>query len=170
MSIRTLAGLSLACTLLFVPLAGCTSARDRPSEQHRPAAPAQHSSAVPVPVPVRQTPPELDSGETLAGRLGVTTGNASIPYGKGRKGDALIIAVRCQGTGRMKVAVRPVHVSFPLTCRADRTDTVYNQVNVGGAGGSGVASVEAPSSVRWSMTIGRGAPPREGAPAATDSL
>ncbi|MEU2550504.1 hypothetical protein ABZ589_02180 [Streptomyces sp. NPDC013313] len=166
MSIRTLAGLSLACTLLFVPLTGCISAHDRPSEQRRSAAPAQQSSAVPV----RQTPPELDSGETLAGRLGVTTGNASIPYGKGRKGDALIIAVRCQGTGRMKVALRPVYVSFPLNCRADRTDTVYNEVNVGGAGSSGVASVEAPSSVRWSMTIGRGAPPQEGSPAATDSL
>ncbi|MFF8473344.1 hypothetical protein [Streptomyces sp. NPDC015414] len=171
MPLRTLAGLSLACTLLLVPLTGCTSAHGRPAGQGRAAAgtAAPHGSAAPV--PVHQAPPELDADETLAGRLGVTTGNASIAYGKGRKGDALILAVRCQGPGRMTIAVRPVHVTFPLECRADRPSTVYNQVNVTGAQAAGVASVEAPSPVRWSMTIGRGTPPRAERPtAATDSL
>ncbi|MGW2730380.1 hypothetical protein [Streptomyces sp. NPDC001494] len=162
MSIRTLAGPSLACTLLLVPLTGCASAHGRPSGQGRPAAPAPAPHSTPT--HAHQRPPELDAGETLAGRLAVTTGNASIAFGKGRKGDALILAVRCQGTGRMRVAVRPVHVSFPLDCRAGRTGTVYNQVNTGGAEDGGVASVEAPPSVRWSMTIGRGTPPREEPP------
>ncbi|MBJ6640045.1 hypothetical protein H4K36_23225 [Streptomyces sp. DHE7-1] len=173
MPLRTCAGLSLACTLLLVPLTGCTSAHGRPAGQGRAAAgtAAPHGSTAPVPVAVHQAPPELDADETLAGRLGTTTGNASIAYGKGRKGDALILAVRCQGPGRMKIAVRPVHVTFPLECRADRPSTVYNQVNVTGTQTAGVASVEAPSPVRWSMTIGRGAPPREEPPtAATGSL
>ncbi|MGW1589524.1 hypothetical protein [Streptomyces sp. NPDC002386] len=174
MSVRTFTGLSIACTVLLVPLTGCTADHGHASRQGPSAASASasasaapHSSAVPA----LQRPPELDADETLAGRLGATTGNASIAYGKGGKGDALILAVRCQGPGRMKIAVRPVHVTFPLECRTDRPGTVYNQVNVTGAQAAGVASVEAPSSVRWSMTIGRGAPPREEPPtAATGSL
>ncbi|MFE3637270.1 hypothetical protein [Streptomyces sp. NPDC059168] len=120
--------------------------------------------------PTFRRPPELDTGETLAGRLGVATGNASIAFGKGGKGEALILAVRCQGAGRMEIAVRPVHVAFPLKCRTGRPTTIYNQVNIGGAENGGVASVEAPSSVRWAMTIGRGAPaPEEPPTAAADS-
>lgn len=57
-------------------------------------------------------PPELDADETLAGRQEMTSGNASIAYSKGRKGDALIVAVSCQGEGKIKVVVRSVHVSF----------------------------------------------------------
>ncbi|MFF0855501.1 hypothetical protein ACFYVM_31300 [Streptomyces sp. NPDC003280] len=114
-----------------------------------------------------QKPPELDADETLAGRRKVTTGNASLAFSKGKKGDALIVAVRCQGAGKIKVAVRSVHVTFPLECLADQVSTTYNQVGVGGVDRSGVVSVEAPSSVRWSMTIGRGEPAPEETPTAT---
>ncbi|MFF5012115.1 hypothetical protein [Streptomyces sp. NPDC001165] len=163
-ALRTLAGLSIACAALLAPLTGCTSGH---TEAEKPAQPARSSapgSAAATATPdssaqpsVRQ-PPELDADETLAGRQKATTGNASISFGKGRKGDALIVAVSCQGTGRIKVAVRPVRASFPLECRADQVSTTYNQLAVSGVDRSGVASVEAPSSVRWSMTIGRGAP------------
>ncbi|MEU1704634.1 hypothetical protein ABZ478_04425 [Streptomyces sp. NPDC005706] len=166
MPLRTLAGLTVACTALLVPLTGCTADHgDAPRQGPATAAsaPAPHSSTVPAP----QGPPELDADETLAGRQGMTTGNASIAFGEGRKGDALIIAVRCQGTGRMRIAVRPVHVAFPLRCRADRPSTIYNQVNVTAARAGGVASVEAPPSVHWSMTIARGTPPQEEPPTAT---
>ncbi|MDX2593241.1 hypothetical protein PV343_13485 [Streptomyces sp. WI03-4A] len=96
----------------------------------------------------------------------MTTGSASFTYSKGKKGDALIVAVRCQGAGKIKVAVRSVHVTFPLECVADQVSTTYNQVGVGGVDRSGVVSVEAPSSVRWSMTIGRGEPAQEETPTA----
>ncbi|MEW2564722.1 hypothetical protein [Streptomyces griseorubiginosus] len=105
-----------------------------------------------------QTPPELDVSETLAGRQESTSGGASVAYSKGRKGQTLIIAVRCQGEGKIKVAVRPVQVSFSQPCVADESSTNYNVVDLSGAEREGVASVEAPSAVRWSMTIGHGAP------------
>ncbi|WP_235457848.1 hypothetical protein [Streptomyces olivochromogenes] len=117
-----------------------------------------------------QKPPELVDDETLVGRQKVTRGNASVAFGQGRKGDALIIAVRCQGAGKIKVAVRSVHVSFPLNCLAGEVSTTYNQVAIGGADRSGVVSVEAPSAVRWSLTIGRGAPAQEEPPRASESL
>ncbi|MEV6841731.1 hypothetical protein AB0N17_46390 [Streptomyces sp. NPDC051133] len=117
-----------------------------------------------------QRPPELDPDETLAGRQKVTSGNATLAFGKGRKGDALIVAVRCQGPGTIKVAVRSVHVSFPLECVAGKVSTTYNQVAVGGADHSGVVSVEAPTTVRWSMTIGRGARAEEEPTTTEDSL
>ncbi|MFF7358335.1 hypothetical protein ACFZA1_37770 [Streptomyces filipinensis] len=115
-----------------------------------------------------QQPPQLDPDETLAGRRTVTSGNATLAFTKGRKGDALIIAVRCQGQGTVKVAVRSVHVSFPLECLAGKVSTTYNQVAVGGADHSGVVSVEAPTGVRWSMTIGRGVPAEEEPPTTTE--
>ncbi|MES4886808.1 hypothetical protein [Streptomyces sp. NPDC096012] len=110
--------------------------------------------------------PELDDGETLAGRQNVTNGNAHIAFSKGKKSDALIVAVRCQGTGKIKVAVQSVHVSFPLECVANEVNTTYNQVAVTGVERSGVVSVEAPSVVRWSMTIGRGPAAQEETPGA----
>ncbi|UXY28825.1 hypothetical protein [Streptomyces sp. HUAS TT20] len=73
--------------------------------------------------PPVQKPPELDDDETLAGRQKVTGGNASIEFSKGKKGEALIVAVRCQGAGKIEVAVRSVHVSFVLNCLAGEVST-----------------------------------------------
>ncbi|MET8580466.1 hypothetical protein ABZX39_06170 [Streptomyces collinus] len=114
-------------------------------------APAGTSAARPL----FHRAPELDLDETLAGRQEPMTGNASFTFTKGRKGDTLILAVRCQGEGRVEVTVRPVHVAFALRCPADRADTVYHQVRVTGTARGGTASVQAPSTVRWSMTVGR---------------
>ncbi|WP_202448817.1 hypothetical protein [Streptomyces sp. SID2999] len=111
-----------------------------------------------------QKPPALDADETLAGRQKATTGNAEVEFAGGRKGDALIVAVRCQGKGTVKVAVRPVHVSFPLECLAEKVSTTYNQVAVSGVNRGGTVSVEAPTAVRWSVTVGRGAPAEEESP------
>ncbi|MFE9875212.1 hypothetical protein [Streptomyces sp. NPDC005784] len=116
--------------------------------------------------PSRLKPPELDSGASLAGRQKVTTGNASIPYSKGRKGGALTIAASCQGEGKITVAVRPVDVSFPLECNAEQVSTVSNEVALSGVERSGVVSVEASSTVRWSLTVGRGAPTEADPPGA----
>ncbi|MFE7839118.1 hypothetical protein ACFU53_24625 [Streptomyces sp. NPDC057474] len=98
----------------------------------------------------------MDKTETVAARQGKTQGNRSIEFGEGKKGDALIVAVRCQGKGTIEVTVRPVSVSFPLECLGDEVSTTYNQVAVAGVEDKGTVSVEAPSTVRWSMTIGRG--------------
>ncbi len=50
--------------------------------------------------------PELDGTETVAVEQGETHGDRSLEFGKGKKGDALIVAVRCQGEGAINVAVR----------------------------------------------------------------
>ncbi|MGW3655275.1 hypothetical protein ACWD6R_05955 [Streptomyces sp. NPDC005151] len=88
----------------------------------------------------------------------MTTGNASFPYSKGKKGDALTIAASCQGEGKITVTVRPVHVSFPLECGADQVSTVSNELALSGVERSGDVSVEASPAVRWALTVGRGTP------------
>ncbi|MGW3497187.1 hypothetical protein [Streptomyces sp. NPDC001020] len=169
MSRQTFARLGIAIGALSLSLAACTT---ETSGTERTVQPTR--STLPVPTvavttpgtiePSVRKPPELDSAETLAGRQKETRGNASFPYGKGKKGDALIVAARCQGQGKIKVVVSSVHTSFSQKCLTGEVSTDYNQIAVTGADRSGVVSVEAPSAVRWSMTIGRGAPPEEEGP------
>ncbi|MCR3725833.1 hypothetical protein FHS35_002681 [Streptomyces umbrinus] len=111
--------------------------------------------------------PELDDSETVVARQRETRGGGTFEFGEGEKGDALIIAVRCQGKGEIEVSVKPVNVGFPLECvdsEAGTSTSTYNQVSVAGVEKKGTVSVQAPSSVRWSMTIGRGEPEQAEAP------
>lgn len=111
--------------------------------------------------------PELDDSETVVARHGETRGGGTFEFGEGEKGDALIIAVRCQGKGEIEVSVKPVNVGFTLECvdsEASTSTSTYNQVSVAGVEKKGTVSVQAPSSVRWSMTIGRGEPEQAEAP------
>lgn len=170
---RTLAWLSIACVAALLPVAACTPGHtdaERSTRSARPSGPGSAKTTTP-PGATRlpaQKPPALDADETLAGRQNVTSGNASFEFREGKKNDALIVAVNCRVTGRIKVAVQSVHVSFPLDCVADKVNTTYNQLAVKGTDHSGVVSVQAPSGVRWSVTIGRGTPTQEEAPG-TDS-
>ncbi|MFJ6841571.1 hypothetical protein ACIQRE_02755 [Streptomyces griseoluteus] len=160
--------LSVLGAALLCPVAACSA---DPSDGKRPVRAGRPTPSRPAPAapahgarPPEQKPPELDAGETPAGRRKATTGNAEIGFARGRKGDALVVAVRCQGAGTMKVAVLPVHVSFPLKCLAGKVSTVYHQIEVTGADRDGTVSVEAPPAVRWSLTVGRGAPAGEEPP------
>ncbi|MET7480685.1 hypothetical protein ABZT17_41030 [Streptomyces sp. NPDC005648] len=156
--------MSIVCAAALVSLTACTSSDDdvkqskqtitTPSDEGSETVTSSPSASQPS----VQTPPELDNDEILAGRQKVTTGNANIAYQAGKKDDALIVAVRCEGGGKIKVSVQPVHVSFPLDCPTKEVSTTYNQVAVTGVERSGVVSVEAASGVRWSLTVGRGAP------------
>lgn len=162
-------GLSFLCVAMAFTLAACTSdhsdTRQAPQPRRSPSPGAATATAAPNTVrPFVLKPPKLDADETLAGRQEMTSGNASVAYSKGRKGDALIVAVSCQGEGKIKVVVRSAHVSFSQLCVADKNSTNYNQVDLTGADRNGVASVEAPSAVRWSLTIGHGAAVQEEAP------
>jgi hypothetical protein len=169
---RALAGLSFAAAL--ISLTAC-SAEDsaakpeQPTQSSRPSPDAAiETPSVDSAQPSVDQPPELDGTETVAAEQGVTHGSRSIEFEKGKKGDALIIAVRCQGKGTIDVTVRPAEVSFPLHCLDDEVSTAYNQVGVSGVENEGTVSVEAPSTVRWSMTIGRGEPAAEEEPAPDD--
>lgn len=164
MSHRTLVGLSVACAAALLSVAGCTSDHAVAKQSGRPTHSSTPSTTPSATQPPAQMPPQLDRGETLAGRQKVTSGSASIEFIKGKKSDALIVAVNCQGTGKIRVAVQSVHVSFPLDCVAGKVNTTYNEVAVKGVDRSGVVSVQAPSGVRWSMTIGRGPAAEEESP------
>ncbi|MFI6877672.1 hypothetical protein ACIBL6_29930 [Streptomyces sp. NPDC050400] len=159
-----LAGLSLLSAAVL-PLA--TSCSSNHGENAATASPREAASAsTPAPATPEQASvevaPELDEGETLAGHQGATHGGRTLAFKAGKKEDALIIAVRCQGKGELKVALKPVKVSFPLACVDGEVSTTYNQLGVTGVDKEGAVSVTAPSSVHWSMTIGRGEPPEEG--------
>lgn len=169
MSQRPRAGLSLLCAAMIFPVAACTTDHPDAGQATQPLLSSSSSPATAIAAPITtqpsvQKPPELDNGEALAGRQEMTSGNAGIAYSKGKAGDALIVSVRCQGEGKIKVVVRSVRVSFPLECVADEVSTFSNQMAVTGADRDGVVSVEAPSAVRWSMTIGHGAPAQEEPP------
>jgi hypothetical protein len=169
MSSRALARFGIAC-LASLPLFAACASSDADSEQSAgrsgPSAPDQRSASPPRGTfpEAGQQPPELDAEETVAGRQNTTSGSATVPYASGRKGDALIVAVRCQGQGKITVSVPSVHVSFPVECLADEAGTTYNQVAVSGVERSGTVAVEAPPPVRWSLTVGRGTPAQEEPP------
>jgi hypothetical protein len=156
---RTLAGVGVACAMTLVSVSACTAddtGAGLPTRATRSTGPATavHATARPS----LQEPPKLDGDETLAGQQKVTSGSASFTFGAGKKGKALIVVVRCQGTGKIEVAVRPVSVSFPLECLPGEVNTIHNEVLMHGVERSGTVSVEAPSAVRWAVTIGRGEP------------
>lgn len=159
MPLRTRGRLGVVCLAALPLLAACTSG----DADGRGPVDGSRPSPRTAPQSVREAP-ELDAGETVAGRRSATSGNADVPYAQGRKGDALIVAVRCQGEGTVKVSVSSVHVSFPQKCLAGEVSTTYNQAAVSGADRTGTVTVEAPTPVRWSLTVGRGAPAQEESP------
>ncbi|MFB6959498.1 hypothetical protein ACFCYB_21345 [Streptomyces sp. NPDC056309] len=155
--------MSIACAAVLLSVSACTTDHSDAGQSTRPQAsttpgPAAAGTVADTTQSSLRKPPELDPGASLAGRQKVTTGNAVVPYIEGKKGDALIISVSCQGKGKITVAVKAVHVSFLLECGADQVSSVSNQVAVSGVERSGVVAVEAPPAVRWSLTVGRGAP------------
>ena len=161
MSRRLSAGLSLLSAAVLPFAVACTSDQTDATKTSEPATPSATTPAA-SPSPEQdsvKSPPELDDTETVAGRQGETRGGGAFEFSEGKKGDALIVAVRCQGKGEIKVSVKPMNVGFPLECVAGEASTTYNQVGVAGVEKKGTVSVLAPSTVRWSMTIGRGEPP-----------
>ncbi|MFH8468322.1 hypothetical protein [Streptomyces sp. NPDC017991] len=111
-----------------------------------------------------KSPPESDDTGTVAGRQGATRGGGTFEFSAGKKGDAPIVAVRCQDEGEIKVSVKPVNVGFPLNCVDGEASTTYNQVGAEGVEKKGTVSLLDPSSVHWSMTVGRGEPAEAEAP------
>ncbi|MGY0020972.1 hypothetical protein ACVHNB_18535 [Streptomyces sp. YJ-C3] len=105
--------------------------------------------------------PELEPGETLAARQGETRGGRIFAFPGGEKGNALVVAVRRKGKGEMKVDLEPLRSTFSFACVDGEVRTTYNQLDVSGAEKNGTVSVSAPSTMTWSMTIGRGEPAQE---------
>ncbi|MFD6284836.1 hypothetical protein [Streptomyces sp. NPDC060205] len=144
-------------------LAFCAACTTDGADAARTPVPTAPSASAPAaaPGPARDTvssPPELDGTGTTAGRRAETRGGGTLAFRAGQKGDDLILAVRCRGKGEIQVSVKPLNVDFTVTCVPGRTTTVHHQVGVAGAERRGSVSVTGPSTVRWSMTVGRDEP------------
>ncbi|WP_244317642.1 hypothetical protein [Streptomyces bauhiniae] len=130
----------LGAAMLLLPVAACSAGHSGKGEPApRSAVPSPHKAAAGTPLP---DDPSL------------TSGSAVREFGKGKKGDALFVEVRCRGKGTMNVVVRPVRMSFPVECSAGKDNTVHNEMAVAGADGAGTVVVTAPSAVRWALTVG----------------
>jgi hypothetical protein len=104
--------------------------------------------------------PDLDMADRVVLRQDGTQGNASLEFGKAKKGDgkALTIGVRCEGRGRMEVVLRSLGTSFPMDCVNGEVTDIYNQFAVDGMDLPGIVTVTAAPDVRWSLSLGRGEP------------
>ncbi|MFB7779578.1 hypothetical protein [Streptomyces bauhiniae] len=135
---RMIAGLGAA--MLLVPVAACSQGHsDKGEPAPRGAVPSPRKAAAETPLP---DDPSL------------TSGSAVREFGRGKKGDALFVEVRCRGKGTVQVVVRPVRMSFPVECSAGKDSTVHNEAAVAGADRAGTVAVRAPSAVRWALTVG----------------
>jgi hypothetical protein len=146
-----------AWLLLLLAATACTSSQDAEGASPVTSTPVQ-ASTPPTRQAVLVTAPQLDEGlgEIRAGQRAATRGNASFDYVGGERGKALIVAVSCQGGGKITVEVPVVDVSFPLECPAGEPSVTYNQFAFKAAYKAGTVSVTAPSTVTWSVTVGRG--------------
>ncbi|MFF7145834.1 hypothetical protein ACFZB5_32310 [Streptomyces nodosus] len=98
-------------------------------------------------------PPKLLSGVALA-QAASAKGNGELELGH-ITAQPLSVLVNCQGKGTLTVEVRPMGFRFPLECVASKVNTTYNELHLKQPREQGVVSVTAPSSVRWSLTVGQ---------------
>lgn len=97
--------------------------------------------------------PRLPEGEALA-EVATAKGNQEVPLRRIAKGP-LSVLVNCQGKGTLKVTVKPMGMSFPLECVDGEVSSTYNELGLKKARPKGTVTVEAASTVRWSLTIGQ---------------
>jgi hypothetical protein len=81
------------------------------------------------------------------------TGNATLPLAGGLKEGTLGLQVNCQGKGTLTVSLEPSGVSFPLECVPQEVTSTYNQVRLKRARGEATLQINAPSTVRWALTV-----------------
>ncbi|MFF2847478.1 hypothetical protein ACFVT5_14240 [Streptomyces sp. NPDC058001] len=67
----------------------------------------------------------------------------------------LSVLVNCQGEGTLTVELEPVGLSFPLECVTEEVSSIYNEMRLKQPRKKGTVSVTAPSTVRWSLTVGQ---------------
>ncbi|MGW7431305.1 hypothetical protein ACWGIN_17315 [Streptomyces sp. NPDC054861] len=143
----------MAIALLSV---GCTP--DDAKEGQKPTTPTvAPSSALPSGPPPSgsvKTAPKLPDGKALAAVANVQ-GNGELPLKGGVRKGPLGIIVSCQGKGTVKVTYAPSGLSFPLNCVEGQVHTTYNQIELKHERKSASVNVQAPSSVRWAMSVGQ---------------
>ncbi|MDX3522885.1 hypothetical protein [Streptomyces scabiei] len=170
---RELTALALLSGAVLLAATACSSDGDTGAQRREPARTAESSLARTTPAADSgegdeaavsevsvDAAPDLETADRVVLRRDGTQGNASMEFGRARKGDGktLTVGAQCEGKGEIEVSLRPVGVSFTVTCRAGEVSGEYNQFTVDGADRAGTVTVTAPSTVRWSLSVGRGDP------------
>jgi hypothetical protein len=170
---RALTALALLSGAVLLAATACSADAGTGSQRREPVRTAEVS-------PARTTPaadtgegdeaavsevsvddaPDLEMADRVVLRRDGTRGSASMEFGKARKGDGktLTVGAQCEGKGEIEVSLRPMGGSFTMACRDGEVSSEYNQFTVDGADRAGTVSVTAPSTVRWSLSVGRGEP------------
>ncbi|MFC5802092.1 hypothetical protein [Streptomyces formicae] len=78
-----------------------------------------------------------------------------VPLKGGVREGALGIMVTCQGNGTVNVTFAPSGLSFPLHCSDGDVSTTYNQIDLRYERESAFVKVQAPSTIRWAMSVGQ---------------
>ena len=74
--------------------------------------------------------------------------------GRVRAGEALVIAVNCQGPGRLDAEVRAVGMSFSLSCEKGTVLPALNEFQMDSSHSLGSLRFTAKPDVMWSFTVG----------------
>ncbi|MEU6950838.1 hypothetical protein ABZ957_37500 [Streptomyces sp. NPDC046316] len=152
---RLMMGAAISATLVSV---GCTPEEKAISS---PTDPSNTSSPSGIP----ESPTDSPAGSVeVAPKLPDTTaisavakveGSREIPLKGGVHKGPLGIMVACQGKGTINVSFTPAGLSFPLKCVEGEVSTTYNQIELKHDRDSASVNVQAPSSVRWAMSVGQ---------------
>ncbi|MGW0842614.1 hypothetical protein ACWD26_21115 [Streptomyces sp. NPDC002787] len=173
---RTLAALTLLSAAVVLSTTACSSSGGNGAADEQPVRAASPSPAKATPAAVSDEAdadveadasevsvdraPDLNMDGRIVLRQNRTQGSASLEFGEAKKGDgeALTVAVECEGKGRIEVVLRSVGASFPMECLDGEVTGIANVFAVEGAAGAGTVSVTSPSNVHWSLSIGRSEP------------
>lgn len=144
---------SAAVLVLLAAAVGCTSEADAPE---RPASSPTATTAGSSPAPRQSTPvtpPQLGS---TAGAHGPARGNAAFRYAAGARGEALTVAVSCQGDGTLRIRIPVLGAAFPVECGTGESDATGAGFDLPAAHRAGTVHVTAPPGVTWAVAVGRG--------------
>ncbi|MFD6415783.1 hypothetical protein [Streptomyces sp. NPDC060194] len=148
----------LPAALLPLALAACTSGAPD-SAPPAPRSPWPASSGPATVAPPAESPVavgEPDLGETFVAGLSDMQGDGAFAFDAGRRGEALIVAYRCLGPGELTVEVRPTGMVRSVPCTGQEVADERDVVDVEGVQAAGRVYVQAPSTVRWAVSVGRG--------------
>ncbi|WP_237749418.1 hypothetical protein [Streptomyces sp. SS] len=150
--------LGVSASIVFLSV-GCTTdegeGKVKDSTSATPSSPRPSATATEEePSGSVTTAPKLIDGKSLAAVANIQ-GNMEVPLKGGVREAPLSIMVSCQGKGTVTVTYAPSGLSFPLQCVDSTVSTTYNQIDLKHKRASASVSVQAPSSVRWAMSVGQ---------------
>ncbi|MFE7764806.1 hypothetical protein [Streptomyces sp. NPDC057438] len=172
-SVRALTALTLLSAAALLSATACSPDGDTGAQRREPVRTAESRPAKTTPAAdsgeadeaavtetASEAAPDLDMAERIVLRRDGSRGSASLEFGRARKGDGktLTVGAQCEGKGEIDVSLRPLGASFSVTCGDGEVSGEYNEFSVEDAVRAGTVTVNASSTVRWSLSVGRGDP------------